>query len=69
MVKPVSVKNSKALGGSGGFFYFNQVSKVELGLSTFEDVMSSTSGSFLYSIAPGLQLSMSSSTVNCASTA
>jgi hypothetical protein len=25
MISPVAVKNSKALGGSGGFFYFNHV--------------------------------------------
>ena len=68
MITPVAVKNSKALSGSGGFFYFNQIGAVTIGSSTFEDVSSTVSGSFLYSVAPGLQLTVTSSQVNCAST-
>lgn len=70
MTKPLAVKDSKALGGSGGFMYFNQVGKVDLGAltssqSTFQDISATVSGSLLYSVATGLQLSVLNSKVDC----
>jgi predicted outer membrane repeat protein len=68
MTKPIALKNSKALNGYGGFFYFHEVSQVTLASSIYEDISSTAFGSFLYSVATGLQLTVTGSQVNCAGT-
>jgi hypothetical protein len=60
-IKKIAVKNSKAMSGYGGFFFFNEVSQVSITSSTFEDVFSTAFGSLLYSVATGLQLSVTGS--------
>ena len=65
MVVPLSVSNSKALTGTGGFFNILQVSAVAISSSTFVTLSSLSSGSFLYSVAPTLALTVSTSTIDC----
>jgi len=65
MTDPISVTNSKAITATGGFLHIQQVGAVSIAQSSFQDIKSSTAGSFLYSIASGLTLSVVSSTIDC----
>lgn len=61
----VTITNSDALGGAGGVFYYKRGNDLQIKNGDFKYLTSTTSGSFLYSVATNLVYTMQSTTVDC----
>ena len=66
MAVPLAVTTSQAVAGFGGFFYILQAATVNIAQATFKAISSAQSGSYLYSSATGITLTVSSTTIDCA---
>lgn len=65
MAVATKVTNSQSLNGMGGFLYVKNSKAITITGSEFLQLSSKLSGSFMYSQATTLQLSVSTSTVDC----
>lgn len=61
----VTLTSSYVTNGTGGVFYFKRGKILEISDSTFTDYSSSSSGSFLYSVAADIDMTISSNTFDC----
>ena len=65
----ITLTSSTVTNGYGGVFYFNRGKILQITGSSFTGYSSSLSGSFLYSVATGLALTISTSTFDCTGSA
>lgn len=66
---PVTFTNGLVTNGYGGVFYLLNANTVDIEVSSFSNFSSSLSGSFLYSTAVTLALTIQNNTFDCMTTA
>jgi hypothetical protein len=61
----ITLTNSKVTSGKGGVFYIIRAKALAIQGSSFTDLTSTKSGSFIYSVSSTLELDISTSTIDC----